>query len=279
MKDCLDEGRLQAFFDGELAAELMEQSARHLTVCEICLAAAREVEAENSIWREALDHEMFAGVPTERLRSRITNAIAGSASPAIAAAPERRRLPGSIAGLFRFPPQPAAVFATILAILIGGSIFAVVKLKRDRPEAIVAEKAPGPKIQPPATTTVSIGNSSERTRTKSPGATKPSVPQREIAERNHAARIKLIPGEENYLRTIATLDVGMKQNAAQTMTPINRAEYERNLKLVDYAIAATRSKAKRAPHDPDAAEFMFAAYQSKIDLLNSFSDQARLGQR
>ena len=61
------------------------------------------------------------------------------------------------------------------------------------------------------------------------------------------------------------------------MPPATRAEYERNLKLVDYAIAATRSKAKRSPNDPDAAEFMFAAYQSKIDLLNTVSE-ARLAQ-
>ena len=87
----------------------------------------------------------------------------------------------------------------------------------------------------------------------------------------------MIPGEQSYLKTIAVLDQGLQQDNHRSMPPATRAEYERNLKLVDYAIAATRSKAKRSPNDPDAAEFMFAAYQSKIDLLNTVSE-ARLSQ-
>ena len=37
-------------------------------------------------------------------------------------------------------------------------------------------------------------------------------------------------------------------------------------------IAATRNAAKQNPSDPDAADFMFAAYQSKVDLLNTIAD-------
>jgi len=48
--------------------------------------------------------------------------------------------------------------------------------------------------------------------------------------------------------------------------------------MVDQAIAATRSAAKVNPSDPDAAEFMFAAYQSKIDLLSQVAD-SRLSNR
>jgi hypothetical protein len=62
------------------------------------------------------------------------------------------------------------------------------------------------------------------------------------------------------------------------MRPGLQAEYERNLALVDRAIAETRSAAKSNPNDPDAAEFMFAAYQSKLDLLNQVAD-ARLSNR
>ena len=62
------------------------------------------------------------------------------------------------------------------------------------------------------------------------------------------------------------------------MRPGLQAEYERNLALVDRAIAATRSAAKSNPNDPDAAEFMFAAYQSKLDLFNQVAD-ARLSNR
>jgi hypothetical protein len=60
------------------------------------------------------------------------------------------------------------------------------------------------------------------------------------------------------------------------MRPSLQVEYERNLAVVDRAIAATRSAAKKNPNDPDTTDFMFAAYQSKVDLLNTIAD-ARAG--
>ena len=80
-----------------------------------------------------------------------------------------------------------------------------------------------------------------------------------------------MPGERSYLKTIAALDSTIK-SGKKAMRPALQVEYERNLALVDRAIAATRSAAKRNPNDPDAADFMFAAYQSKVDLLNTIAD-------
>jgi hypothetical protein len=85
------------------------------------------------------------------------------------------------------------------------------------------------------------------------------------------AEVKLLPGERSYLKTIAALDTTIK-SGNKTMRPALQAEYERNLALVDRAIAATRTAAKRNPNDPDAADFMFSAYQSKVDLLNTIAD-------
>src|SRR4030095_4073218 len=90
---------------------------------------------------------------------------------------------------------------------------------------------------------------------------------------NHT--VKLIPGERSYLQAIARLDSTIKENK-RAMRPSLQIEYERNLAVVDRAIAATRNAAKSNPNDPDAADFMFSAYQSKVDLLNTIAD-ARLG--
>ena len=89
------------------------------------------------------------------------------------------------------------------------------------------------------------------------------------------APVKLLPGERSYLQAIARLDSTIKSNK-KSMRPALQVEYERNLAVVDRAIAATRSAAKSNPNDPDAADFMFAAYQSKVDLLNTIAD-ARVG--
>ena len=56
------------------------------------------------------------------------------------------------------------------------------------------------------------------------------------------------------------------------MRPSLQAEYQRNLALVDRALAATRDAAKKNPNDPDAAEFMMAAYQNKVNLLNAVAE-------
>ena len=83
--------------------------------------------------------------------------------------------------------------------------------------------------------------------------------------------MKLIPGERSYLQTIAKLDSTIK-SGNKAMRPTLQVEYEKNLAVVDRAIAATRSAVKSNPNDPDAADFMFQAYQSKVDLLNSIAD-------
>jgi hypothetical protein len=106
---------------------------------------------------------------------------------------------------------------------------------------------------------------------------KPTVPRRSSAPGADQAtnHVKLIPGERSYLQAIARLDSTIKQNK-NAMRPSLQVEYERNLAVVDRAIAATRNAAKSNPTDPDAADFMFAAYQSKVDLLNTIAD-ARVG--
>jgi anti-sigma factor RsiW len=285
MKECPDEGRLQSFFDGELPAEVMEETARHVASCAICTRAAREVESENAIFLQALEPELSAGVPTEQLRMRITGAIVERDSPLRQAARDpvgRSSWLASLTELFRFTPQRATALAGILAVIILGSVFAVVRLRNGQ-EASPPPKMPVVKVTPPE----AIAVPTDSPRSSPPDAqlikqvtsrdsrsTRP--PQFDaLATEDRLAGVKLIPGEESYLRTIAGLDVGLK-GGQRSMSPATRAEYERNLKLVDYAIAATRSKAKRSPHDPDAAEFMFAAYQSKIDLLSTMTETARL---
>ena len=287
MRECPDEGTLQGFCDGQLPPDVMEQMARHIAVCVTCAGAASEVEEESAVFRNALDPEMSATVPTDQLRARIGAAIREmNLSPGFAVEKSSVGAPqwlAALTGIFRFTPQRATVFASILVILVLGSIFAALKLRNSQgtnnptkeeivqvrptatPDKVAIVKPPVPIGSPPGS--------------KDPGSrANRHRPAEAFSSEDKIAGVKLIPGEGSYINTIAVLDAHLKQRNPRSMTPAARAEYERNLKLVDYAIAATRSKAKRNPHDPDAAEFMFAAYQSKIDLLNTVSE-ARLAQR
>ena len=79
MRHCIDEGKLQAWFDEELSAEEKSAVRTHLSACAQCAEAERMMAAENSILAGALAAEFDGAVPSERLRHRIDAAVTGSA--------------------------------------------------------------------------------------------------------------------------------------------------------------------------------------------------------
>jgi anti-sigma factor RsiW len=280
----LDEGKLQAYFDGELPIEMMESVTSHLASCVTCAAAARELEEESAFVMSALSAELEASVPTERLRERINEAVLGDR---LAIAQSRQKvggLAGFFFGLLNFGTQRTLGYASLAVVLAFAAIVGVVKMRTTTAPSVnntqasnnkqpdnnaVAQTSPDrasdeiPKVELPVRETprsfVPV-----RYNKPAPASTSPK-----------AAPVKLIPGERSYLQAIARLDSTIKSNQ-KNMRPALQVEYERNLAVVDRAIAATRSAAKSNPNDPDAADFMFAAYQSKVDLLNTIAD-ARVG--
>src|SRR5258705_835483 len=282
MRRCLDEGLLQSYFDGELSSQQMESATAHLASCLTCAAAARELEQETLLLTSALAAECEANVPTERLRHRLDEAVLGMHAANTSAA---TRVTGvssffnSLTGLFSFGSQRALGYASLVVVLAFAAILGVVKMKtRDTTEnraALVSEKppinndksvgTPAVAVVPPVSGPQVGPNVSETNRNVRhvPRATPKATP------------VKLLPGERTYLQTIAKLDTTI-QSDKKAMRPALQVEYERNLAVVDRAIAATRSAAKSNPNDPDAADFMFLAYQSKVDLLNTIAD-ARVG--
>jgi anti-sigma factor RsiW len=284
----LDEVKLQSYFDGELPIEQMESVTSHLASCATCAAAARELEEESALVMNALAAEFEASVPTETLRQRIDEAVLGDR---LAIARSSQKTSGFFSGLFNFGTQRALGYASLAVVLAFAAIFAVVKMKStpetnnnvarvttpptldspkvvdNTPAQIAANRAPQDEQQP------GIKVVTQRVKpARNPNfRTVNYTPSEEL----NAHPVKLLPGERSYLQTIAKLDSTIQSNK-KSMRPALQVEYERNLAVVDRAIAATRSAAKSNPNDPDAADFMFAAYQSKVDLLNTIAD-ARVG--
>ena len=294
MKECVDEGILQSYFDGELSNEHMEGVTTHLVSCLKCATAARELETEILMLSNALAPEFEAAVPTEHLRHRIDVALAGlqlgnaniAKKPVATAARSWLR---SLGALFEFTPQRTFGYAALVVVVAFAAIIGAIQLRQptapslDKANNVAQETTPStstPDVDTGASAVAGITepevvnppapvNSSVRNR---PKKQRPSVSNLEVAE------VKLLPGERSYLKTIAALDSTIKANSTKPMRPALRAEYERNLAVVNRALAATRNAAKKNPNDPDAAEFMFNAYQSKVDLLNTVAD-ARLNSR
>jgi len=288
MTRCLDEATLQSYLDGELSGAMMESATLHLASCSTCAAAAREVEEEINLMMTAFAPESDAGVPTERLRERIDAAILGDRISA-ASSSERAGFGAFISGLLNFGTQRSLGYASLVMVLAFGAIFGLLKLRTTTPpptEQTIAQTQP---VTPsPVIKTVQDNGQGEEIKAdkkanfvaqpapvtfkKKPVVKNNSVPR---SEPFASEPVKLLPGERSYLQTIARLDSTIKANQ-QAMRPSLQVEYERNLAVVDRAIAATRSAAKKNPNDPDTTDFMFAAYQSKVDLLNTIAD-ARVG--
>jgi hypothetical protein len=279
MRQCLDEGMLQSYFDGELSTAMMESATSHLASCAVCAAAASELEQETLLLSTALAAEFESSVPTERLRQRIDAAVAG-----LQVANSRERESGvvaalfnSVSALFSLGPGRALGYASLMVVLAFGLILGLMKLRTPAPvqesgKNIASNRpvvSPVKSIDQPEPTTSGKREIVEPTN-RNVATSKNAKPGRSIVAKPPA--VKLIPGERSYLQTIAKLDSTIKSAGNKSMRPALQVEYEKNLAVVDRAIAATRRAAKSNPNDPDAADFMFAAYESKVNLLNTIAD-------
>jgi len=299
MTRCLDEATLQSYFDGELSGEMLERATLHLASCSTCAAAAREMEEEVNLLMTALAPEFDNSVPTERLRQRIDAAVLDHPI-GIASAHPQTGFGAFISSLLSFGTQRTLGYASLVMMLAFAAILGLIKFRTNTPAKPPVAETTTPAVNNgndvaavpgPVSTGIEPTGAVARNQGRKPGLANKSSKQANLTQARftspkftnrtnstpttEAEPVKLLPGERAYLKTIAKLDSTINANK-KLMRPSLQVEYERNLAVVDRAIAATRSAVKKNPNDPDTADFMFAAYQSKVDLLNTIAD-ARLG--
>jgi hypothetical protein len=295
---------IQSYADGELSLAMMEAAAAHINSCAACALAVREAEAESAILSSAFAPEMSLSVPTARLRERLDAAIAElrtQTPQAVESSGSRLRAwLGSLFAPMAFAPRQAVGFASLAAVLAFAVIFSVIHLRRSTPEyarevkggAPVAftipevrvreTEVPGAVVETGGVSFRPVKGIAKRARPRvqrnREEVVTPLVAKNNSAPKRPAPPEKdtLLPGERSYLTAIASLTTNLEAGSEGGLKPSLRAEYERNLAVVDQAIEATRHAARSNPNDDDAANFLLTAYQSKVDLLNTVADQARL---
>jgi Putative zinc-finger len=270
MKNCIDEGTLQAWFDGELAANEAANVTAHLNSCAHCAAAATTAEAESLILSEALATEFAAPVPTERLRERIDTAVAGLHRANVHESNESRWR--AIAEFFAFRPF---AYASVAAIILLAGVIGFVYLK-NKPSTSVAINDKTPAIAPsPKQTSDDVARKPDEGITPLPSHTPENQVVRSV---KLVRRFKPVEPdatspkwqEHQYQYAIAKLNEAIKTQPP--MRPALQVEYAYNMALIDSAIATTREAAKKNPKDPLTNQFMLAAYQSKVDFMNQIAD-------
>ena len=60
------------------------------------------------------------------------------------------------------------------------------------------------------------------------------------------------------------------------MRPSERVAYERDMAVVNDAIAKMKKEVRRNPKNESAKQVLYNSYQNKIDLLNSVSQREEL---
>src|SRR5215217_3203723 len=130
MTRCLDEAKLQSYFDGELSLDMKESVTSHLASCATCAAAARELEEESALVMSALAAEFETSVPSERLRERINEAVLGDRLASAQSTQKASGLAGFFSGLLDFGTQRTLGYASLAVVLAFAAIVGVVKMRR-----------------------------------------------------------------------------------------------------------------------------------------------------
>ncbi|MFL6375130.1 MAG: hypothetical protein ACJ73D_10720 [Pyrinomonadaceae bacterium] len=281
--NCLDIGIIQAFLDGELQSGEVTRVSDHIGDCDTCAMLLSQAEDENAVVFPALDREFDSMVPTQRLWTRIEDGIQIQKD----AAPWWQKLSGALAHLLH--PQIGALAA--LLIVVG--LFAMYKLSGPAPVDTdnVASKpkttaAPGivnVDLLPPTGTTVAAPS-------RTTGATYETAsyrvaPRRVATQSNStnaaqtitAADAAYVPGEESYVRTIASLNKSVTADQdPNVMNASQQVSFARDMAVVDNTINRMRDAVKKNPKNETAKQMLSTAYQNKIDLLNSVAQKEEL---
>ncbi len=292
MRDkCFDEGMIQAFFDGELESNLLEQVARHVSDCDPCAVMMSEIEAESSSVAAAFEIENFELVPTERLRTKIFAEIAeyengGSSWLGRAAAAL------GFSGGFRWTSPSVAAFASL--VLVTGIVAFLIVSKPNVAEKTVAENNPArtavpavsnggntiaPAIsgtEPPVESVESIDRSASPARRVAFVQPKQAGIDTQRIDLPRTADVVPLDGEERYLQTIKTLKTSVDTRKEDTLKPSALVAYERDMAVIDDAISKMQRAARKNPKDEGAKQILFASYQNKIDLLSAVSEKTEL---
>ena len=289
--DCLDIGTIQAFLDGETAPAISLKVADHISECEACSAMLAEAEDETAVVFPLLEREFNTLVPTQRLWTKINDEIeyekrnqpfwrkiwtgiaVALSSPSIAVAASVLVVFGVFVAFWSGNEQPQQVASS------SGSA-----IDRQINSQLPVSRAVSPEIQevnPPGDTPQTVASAPRASRIEAQRVDY-RVPVRTAAEPSRVAVkeaapvYQYIPGEESYVKTIATLNQSVSGQKDLVMRPSERVAYERDMAVVNDSILKMRQAVRKNPKNESAKQVLYASYQNKIDLLNSVSQKEEL---
>lgn len=285
MTNCLDTGMIQGFLDGELSPSKASDVSAHIAACDACAAQLSTAEEESAFVFSVLEREMDALVPTQRLWNKINDSIEV----------EKQNAPfwqKAWAYITASLVNPAIAVAAVAVIVFGIStvVFVDKNETRNQPVTYVAKTNEPTQTTPVSTASAEPVNGSLSIDSRSSAPTQIKAPTYSPAKIENAvyrAPVRPmidtkgpqpvnIPGEENYVRTINTLAKSVDDQKDNVLRPSERVSYERDMAVVNDAIAKLKKEVQKNPKNESAKQVLYSSYQNKIDLLNSVSQREEL---
>ena len=292
---CLEIGTIQAFLDGELAAEESLSVSNHIADCDVCANALAEAESETEMVFAALDREYNTLVPTQRLWAKINDSIVEEKKSASV----WQKIRSFVSVSFINPS-----FAVAASIFVVVGIFAVVLLIRPAAENQLTarigsqmqslkpaevnqnpiEKTPkldvAAKENVPRTVNANYRQAKAKTQFTPPNRkliVAPQITNNQLkSEIPTTETLAYLPGEESYVKTIANLTQTVDNSKNEVLNPSAQIAFSRDLAVVDDTITKMKLEVKKNPKNEAAKQVLYSSYQNKIDLLNSVARKNEL---
>ena len=287
--NCLDIGIIQAFLDGELDHSEVSRVSNHIAICDGCTVMLADAENESAIVFPALERELSSLVPSQRLWYKINDSIAEEKS----SRPFWQRVWAFVSVAL---VNPSLASAASLLIVFG--IVAILWMGRGPAATEVADNITpaAPVVRVPVSTVTApqveqepvVDNSGDtvveprgriRVERASYSVDRPkaaAAPVVRTPAAENAVDAGYMPGEESYIKTIASLSRTLQGTKDGIMRPSQRIAYERDMAVVNDAIEKMKQEVKRDPKNESAKQVLYSSYQNKIDLLNSVSQKQEL---
>ena len=287
-QDCLDIGLIQAFMDGELDHDQVDRVSGHIAVCDECAMMLSEAEDESAVVFPALEREYNTLVPTQRLCNKIHDSIIEER--------ESRPFWQKAGGYLSFGMlTPSLVAAASVMIIVGISALVLVNRQQAPLESgPIATSVKPSSVTPPAVLAVPHADDNaiaaperavvtsdpapfraERAdfrQTVNRGVLRTSAPAPAATDTSTS----FMPGEESYVKTIASLSRAVDEQKDNALRGSERVSFEKDMAVVDDAITKMRAEVKKDPKNESAKQVLYSSYQNKIDLLSSISQKEEL---
>lgn len=281
---CIDIGTIQAFLDGETTQDESLRVGQHIADCDSCARLLAVAEDENSFVFAALDREMNALVPTQRLWNRINDSIEVEK----AKEPIWKQVYAFISVSLASPSMTAAagvlvVFGFVAAYWTMNSDGNVLSYVRPTPEV----NQPNTPVDTPTTDNKSTQETSNFNPPTAVQISKSKLDDvrlgklvREANEiRPYTADIKTnvpLPAERVYIQTISDLKQAVDGRKDAVFTGDSRVSFERDLAIVNDSIKRMQKVVRKNPRNQAARQVLYSSYQDKIDLLNTVAQKDEL---